>query len=163
MCFVHPIFRFLILVTFDEKISKYYLIFVYILQGKMGKMEKNHVSKVTKIPKTKRQKYGMNKTYITPLCFWKCKLGERAVGFERKKVTKIMMNYLLQRWKTVVESKKKTSFVVIISQHIFHILSNKAEQNRWKGDKKTPKTMFSFFVVVVMGSNFSCFWNRICM
>ena len=42
-CFVHPIFRFLFLVTFGNevtKIRKYYVIFVYILQGKMGKTEK---------------------------------------------------------------------------------------------------------------------------
>ena len=49
------------------KLRKYYVIFVYILQGKMAKTEKNrkenHATKVTKIPKTKRQKYGMNKTY----------------------------------------------------------------------------------------------------
>ena len=49
------------------KIWKYYIIFVYTLQGKMGKNEKNqkenHATKVTKIPKTKRQKYGMNKTH----------------------------------------------------------------------------------------------------
>ena len=60
-CFVHPIFRFWFLVTFGDevaKIRKYYIIFVYILQGKMGKTEKNrkgnHATKVTKIPKTKR-------------------------------------------------------------------------------------------------------------
>ena len=44
------------------------VIFVYILQGKMGKMEKrkeNHATKVTKIPKTKRRKYGMNETFVT--------------------------------------------------------------------------------------------------
>ena len=45
------------------KLRKYYIIFVYILQGKMGKTEKNrnenHTTKVTKIPKTKRRKYGM--------------------------------------------------------------------------------------------------------
>ena len=43
-CFVHFIFRFWFLVTFGDrvtKIQKYYVIFVYILQGKMGKMEKN--------------------------------------------------------------------------------------------------------------------------
>ena len=38
------------------------------MQGKMGKMEKNwkenHATKMTKIPKTKRQKYGMNKTLV---------------------------------------------------------------------------------------------------
>ena len=58
--FVHPS---LLLVTFDDevtKIRKYYLIFVYILQGKLGKMEKkrkeNHAIKATKIPKTKRRK-----------------------------------------------------------------------------------------------------------
>ena len=48
------------------KLRKYYVIFVYILQGKMGKTEKNrkenHKTKVTKIPKTKRRKYGMNET-----------------------------------------------------------------------------------------------------
>ena len=67
--FVHPIFHFQFLLTFGDevmKIQKYYLIFVYILQGKMGKTEKkrkeNHTTNVTKIPKTKRQKYGMNKT-----------------------------------------------------------------------------------------------------
>jgi hypothetical protein len=53
------------------KIPKYYVIFVYIFQGKMGKMknprknpgktrEKNHATKVTKILKTERQAYGMN-------------------------------------------------------------------------------------------------------
>ena len=51
------------------KIQKYYVIFVYILQGKMGKMEKhwneNHTTKVTKIPKTKSRKYGMNETFMT--------------------------------------------------------------------------------------------------
>ena len=50
------------------KLQKYYMIFVYILQGKMGKTEKtrkvNHTTKVTKLPKPKRQKYGMNKTYL---------------------------------------------------------------------------------------------------
>jgi hypothetical protein len=63
-CFVHPIFRFWFLVT---KLRKYYVIFVYILQGKMGKTRKNwkenHGTKVTKIPKTKRRKYGMNETF----------------------------------------------------------------------------------------------------
>ena len=70
-CFVHPIFGFLVLVTFGDevtKIQKYYVIFVYILQGKMGKTEKNrkenHATKVTKIPKTKRRKYGMNETLV---------------------------------------------------------------------------------------------------
>ena len=60
MCFVHPTFRFWFLVTYDDKVTKiqkYYVIFVYILQGKMGKTQKiwkeNHATKVTKIPKTK--------------------------------------------------------------------------------------------------------------
>ena len=54
-----------VLVTFGDevmKLRKYYGIFVYILQGKMGKTEKNrkenHVTKVTKIPKTQK----MNET-----------------------------------------------------------------------------------------------------
>ena len=50
------------------KMRKYYVIFVYILQGKMGETEKhrkvNHTTKVTIIPKTRRRKYGMNKTII---------------------------------------------------------------------------------------------------
>ena len=61
ICFVNPIFCFLFLVTFGDevtKIQKYYVIFVYILQGKMGKTENKqkeiHATKVTKIPKNKR-------------------------------------------------------------------------------------------------------------
>ena len=63
-------YRFWILVTFggEVKIQKYYVIFVYILEGKMGKtgekQKENHATKVTKIPKTKRRKYGMNKTLV---------------------------------------------------------------------------------------------------
>ena len=53
------------------KLQKYYVIFVYILQDKVGKMEKsqkeNHETKVTKIPKTKRRKYGMNETKLTTI------------------------------------------------------------------------------------------------
>ena len=55
------LFHFSFLVTFGDevtKIRKYYVIFVYILQGKMGKTQKkqkeNHATKVIKIPKTKR-------------------------------------------------------------------------------------------------------------
>ena len=61
--------HFSFLVTFGDKvmkIRKYYVIFVYILQGKMGKTEKNrkenHATRVTKLPKTKRQIYEMNET-----------------------------------------------------------------------------------------------------
>ena len=42
-CFFHPIFGFWFLVTFVNKvmkIPKYYVIFVFILQGKMAKTEK---------------------------------------------------------------------------------------------------------------------------
>ena len=59
--------HFWFLVIFDDeimKIQKYYVIFVYILQGQMGKTEKkrkeNHATQVTKIPKTKRRKHAMN-------------------------------------------------------------------------------------------------------
>ena len=58
--------HFSFLVTFGDevtKIRKYYVIFVYILQGKMGKTRKrkeNHATKLTKIPKTKRRKYWMD-------------------------------------------------------------------------------------------------------
>ena len=45
-------FRFWFLVTFGDevmKIQKYYVIFVYILQGKVCKMEKRDYTKKTKI------------------------------------------------------------------------------------------------------------------
>merc|ERR1712037_764876 len=65
-CFVHPIFRFWLLVVFGDQVTevqKYYVIYVYILQGKMGKTEKkrkkNHATKVIK-----RRKYGMNETFV---------------------------------------------------------------------------------------------------
>ena len=48
ICFVHPIFRFWFLVTFGDKvmkIQKYYVIFVCILQGKMGRTEKKQEKK----------------------------------------------------------------------------------------------------------------------
>ena len=68
-CFVQPIFHFFFFFTLGKevtKIRKYYVIFIYILLVKMGKTEKrkeNHATKVTKISKTKRQKYGMKKTF----------------------------------------------------------------------------------------------------
>ena len=66
-----PIFFWFFVNFGDEvmKIQKNYVIFVYILQGKMGKTEKklkeNHATKMTKIPKTKRRKYGMNETLFS--------------------------------------------------------------------------------------------------
>ena len=63
--------HFWFLITFGDevrKIQKYYVFFACILQGKMGKIDRNwkenRATKVTKIPKTKRRKYGMNKTII---------------------------------------------------------------------------------------------------
>ena len=57
-------FCFSFLVTFGNKVTKiwkYYVIFAYILQGKMGKTAKkrkeNHATNLTKVPKTKRRKY----------------------------------------------------------------------------------------------------------
>ena len=44
LCFVHQISRFWFLDTFGDevtKIRKYYVIFAYILQGKMGKTQKS--------------------------------------------------------------------------------------------------------------------------
>ena len=56
-CFVHPIFRLWSFLAM--KLRKCYVIFVYILQGKMGKTEKkrkeNHANKVTKYRKTKNK------------------------------------------------------------------------------------------------------------
>ena len=64
----NPIYRFWSLLVM--KLLKYYLIFVYILQGKIGKTEKNRKeNNTTKV--TKRQKYGMNETevFIVPNFF----------------------------------------------------------------------------------------------
>ena len=65
--FVRPIFRFWLLVSFGNevtKIWKYFVIFFYILQGKKSKMEiqrkENHEAKVTKKPKMKLPKYVMS-------------------------------------------------------------------------------------------------------
>ena len=58
VCFVHPIFCFWFLVTFGSKVTKirkYYVIFVYILQGRMGKMEKNW-KEITQLKWPKYQK-----------------------------------------------------------------------------------------------------------
>ena len=63
-CFVHPIFCFWSLLV--TKLRKYYVIFVYILQGKLGKSEiKGKKIKKLKWPKYQNQKrkYGMNETY----------------------------------------------------------------------------------------------------
>ena len=71
LCFVHPIFCFLFLVTFGDevtKIRKYYVIFVYILQGKMGKTEKRKENHATEV--TKRQKYGRNETLGVIFVHW---------------------------------------------------------------------------------------------
>ena len=57
LCFVHSIFRFWFLVTFGHevmKMRKYYVIFVYILQGKMGKTGKNR-KKITQLKSLKYQ------------------------------------------------------------------------------------------------------------
>ena len=61
-----PFFVFGFWSLWGMKLRKYYEIFVYILQGKVGKMEKNwkenHATKVTK-----RRKYGMNETLVKKL------------------------------------------------------------------------------------------------
>ena len=68
VCFVHPIFRFWFFVTFgneDTKILRNLCLHFVKQDGQDGKKWKeNHATKVTKLPKTKRQKYGMNKTII---------------------------------------------------------------------------------------------------
>ena len=67
-CFIHPIFRYWFLFTFGDevtKIQKYYVIFVYILQGKIGKMEKTEKKSCNQSDKNiKIQKYVMNKTFV---------------------------------------------------------------------------------------------------
>ena len=64
--FVHPIFRFWFLVTFGDevtKIRKCYIIFVYILQSKMGKMDKTEkMIMQQRWPKYQKPKDGMIET-----------------------------------------------------------------------------------------------------
>ena len=74
--FIHPIFHFWSLLA--TKLQKYYITFVYILQGKMGKTEKTR-KRISKLkwpkyqkPKTKRQKYGMNKIKEFLGQIWTC-------------------------------------------------------------------------------------------
>ena len=69
LCFILPIFRFCFLVTFGDKVTKmqkYYVIFVYILQGKITER------KPLKYQKTKRRKYGTNETVIPKTAGWLC-------------------------------------------------------------------------------------------
>ena len=56
-------FWYLFFVIVGNEVTKIKVIFVYILQGKMGKTE-NHETRVTEIPKTKKRKYGMNETFV---------------------------------------------------------------------------------------------------
>ena len=69
LCFVHHIFHFWS--HWALKLQKYYIICVYILQGKMGKAEKNgNKTMQLKWPtyqKPKDEKYEMNETYIMTL------------------------------------------------------------------------------------------------
>ena len=67
-CFVHPNFRFWFLVIFGNEVTKiqnYYIVFVYILQGKMGKTEKKEKKitqpKCLKYQKTKDENMGLTK------------------------------------------------------------------------------------------------------
>ena len=66
-CFVHTIFCFWVLVTFGDKAMKILCNLCLHFQGKMGKAEKTQL----KWPKTKRQKYGMNETFISSELKWK--------------------------------------------------------------------------------------------
>ena len=69
LCFVHPIFRFWFLVTFGDEVTKIFCNLCLHFASKDGqegkKQKENHATKVTKIPKTKRWKYGMNKTLMS--------------------------------------------------------------------------------------------------
>ena len=63
--------HFLFLVTFVEEVTKNMKILCNLClhfarqDGQDGKKRRvNHATKVTKIPKTKRRKYGMNKTNV---------------------------------------------------------------------------------------------------
>ena len=77
-CLMFHSSHFWFLVTFGDKVKKirkYYAIFLYILQDKMGKRGKrkeNYATKVTKIPKTKRWKYGMNETKVDRMFLLRC-------------------------------------------------------------------------------------------
>ena len=60
----HLIFHFWILVAFGNEVTKIlYNFCLHFARQKNGRKE-NHTIEVTKIPKTKRRKYGMNKTLV---------------------------------------------------------------------------------------------------
>ena len=95
-----PSSHFWFLVTFGVevmKMRKYYVIFDYILQGKMGKTEKkqkeNHATKVTKMPKTKRRKYGMNETIVQHI-LWVDEL--RNVKYEFRTLKLLFCDFFIQ-------------------------------------------------------------------
>jgi hypothetical protein len=91
---------------------KYYVIFVYILQGKMGKMEKNRKTIMQlKWPKTKRQKSGMSKTYI-----YIAKLLNIWVSWQNKKKSDFYRNEL----KAFTQQRKYVKvFTIAILQDFF--------------------------------------------
>ena len=66
ICFAHPIFQFWFLVTFRDEVNKILTnlcLYFGRQDGHEGKKRKeNHAAEMTKILKTKRPKYGMNKT-----------------------------------------------------------------------------------------------------
>ena len=84
------------------KIRKFYVIYVYILQDKMGKTEENrkenHPTKVTKIPKTNRRKYGMNETldvFFTNVILW---YPFYFLGAKTHRTSTILMNNMYVLW-----------------------------------------------------------------
>ena len=77
-------FHFWFLVTFGNKVTKI-LRNLCLHFARKKKWKENHATKVTKIPKTKRQKYGMNKTKINK--------NEMTVGSKQKLAIYIETNW----------------------------------------------------------------------
>ena len=67
-CFVHSIFRFWFIATFDVKVTQILRnLYLHFVRQEGRKKKKNHTTKVTKIPKTKRREYGKqrNKNHLS--------------------------------------------------------------------------------------------------
>ena len=67
-CFVHSIFRFWFIATFDVKVTQILRnLYLHFVRQEGRNWKENHTTKVTKIPKTKRREYGKqrNKNHLS--------------------------------------------------------------------------------------------------
>ena len=100
-----------------QNVNKYYIIFVYIQQGKMGKTLKNrkesHATKVTKIAKTKRRKYGMNETFVAIILQCKILVLHFRLGLSWKKSYNLKADDRVLLLTFFKNNNKKTILILI--------------------------------------------------